>query len=160
MPALDIKKTDEYTTSEVGKQRKIKLEAEKEVFQELTGLSPDEFSLQDMREIVNGVEQDQPADVREKELESKAKAKADVIKKGLNKAFNTISTIVNELIESETDPFTGEIIELTKKQKKLVKDFLNIDINKLSDANAVIALDSLINFATNKTTGGRYKGTL
>ena len=154
MPALDIKKTDEYTTSEVGKQRKIKLEAEKEVFQELTGLSPDEFSLQDMREIVNGVEQDQPADVREKELESKAKAKADVIKKGLNKAFNTISTIVNELIESETDPFTGEIIELTKKQKKLVKDFLNIDINKLSDANAVIALDSLINFATNKTTGG------
>ena len=154
MPALDIKKTDEYTTSEVNKQKKIKLEAEKEVFQELTGLSSDEFSLQDMREIVNGVEQDQPADVREKELESKAKANADVIKKGLNKTFNTVSTIVNQLIESETDPFTGEIIELTKEQKKLVKDFLNIDINKLSDADAVIALDSLINFATNKTTGG------
>lgn len=154
MPALDIKKTDEYTTSEVNKQKKIKLEAEKEVFQELTGLSPDEFSLQDMREIVNGVEQDQPDDVREKELESKAKTNADVIKKGLNKAFNTVSTIVNQLIEAETDPFTGEIIELTKEQKKLVKDFLNIDINKLSDADAVIALDSLINFATNKTTGG------
>ena len=154
MPALDIKKTDEYTTSEVNKQKKIKLEAEKEVFQELTGLSPDELSLQDMREIVYGVEQDQPSDVREKELESKAKAKADVIKKGLNKAFNTVSTIVNQLIESETDPFTGEIIELTKEQKKLVKDFLNIDINKMSDADAVIALDSLINFATNKTTGG------
>ena len=154
MPALDIKKTDEYTTSEVNKQKKIKLEAEKEVFQELTGLSPDELSLQDMREIVYGVEQDQPSDVRENELESKAKAKADVIKKGLNKAFNTVSTIVNQLIESETDPFTGEIIELTKEQKKLVKDFLNIDINKLSDADAVIALDSLINFATNKTTGG------
>lgn len=154
MPALDIKKTDEYTASEVNKQKKIKLEAEKEVFQELTGLSTDEFSLQDMREIVNGVEQDQPADVREKELESKAKANADVIKKGLNKTFNTVSTIVNQLIEAETDPFTGEIIELTKEQKKLVKDFLNIDINKLSDADAVIALDSLINFATNKTTGG------
>jgi hypothetical protein len=154
MPALDIKKTDEYTASEVNKQKKIKLEAEKEVFQELTGLSPDELSLQDMREIVYGVEQDQPSDVREKELESKAKAKADVIKKGLNKAFNTVSTIVNQLIESETDPFTGEIIELTKEQKKLVKDFLNIDINKMSDADAVIALDSLINFATNKTTGG------
>ena len=166
MPALDIKKTDEYTTSEVNKQKKIKLEAEKEVFQELTGLSPDEFSLQDMREIVNGVEQDQPADVREKELESKAKTNADVIKKGLNKTFNTVSTIVNQLIEAETDPFTGEIIELTKEQKKLVKDFLNIDINKLSDADAVIALDSLINFATNKTTGGmgaivrRSKGNL
>jgi hypothetical protein len=154
MPALDIKKTDEYTASEVNKQKKIKLESEKEVFQELTGLSPDELSLQDMREIVYGVEQDQPSDVREKELESKAKAKADVIKKGLNKAFNTVSTIVNQLIESETDPFTGEIIELTKEQKKLVKDFLNIDINKMSDADAVIALDSLINFATNKTTGG------
>ena len=153
-PALDIKKTDEYTASEVNKQKEIKLEAEKEVFQELTGLSPDELSLQDMREIVYGVEQDQPSDVREKELESKAKAKADVIKKGLNKAFNTVSTIVNQLIESETDPFTGEIIELTKEQKKLVKDFLNIDINKMSDADAVIALDSLINFATNKTTGG------
>jgi len=154
MPALDIKKTDEYTASEVNKQKEIKLESEKEVFQELTGLSPDELSLQDMREIVYGVEQDQPSDVREKELESKAKAKADVIKKGLNKAFNTVSTIVNQLIESETDPFTGEIIELTKEQKKLVKDFLNIDINKMSDADAVIALDSLINFATNKTTGG------
>ena len=36
----------------------------------------------------------------------------------------------------------------------MVKDFINIDINKLSEQDAIIALDSLINFATNKTTGG------
>lgn len=154
MPALDIAQTKEYIDAQRAKQEEIELTAQKELFEDLTGLSPEELSFQEMREIVYGVEQEQTEKERATELQRKAKAKAEIVRKGLNKAFDTLSTVVNQLIETETDPFTGEKFTLTDTQKKLVKDFINIDINKISDADAVIALDSLINFATNKTTGG------
>ena len=154
MPALDIKVTDEYTAAETNKAREIKTRAEKEVFEDLTGLSPEQFSFEEMREIVHGVEQEQSDSARMEELKTKSKAKAEIIRKGLNTAFNTVSTLVNQLIETETDPFTGEKFTLSPQDKKLIKDFINIDINKISEEDAVIALDSLINFATNKTTGG------
>ena len=51
------------------------------------------------------------------------------------------------------DPFTGEKIELSSNEKQLVKDFINIDVNKLSTKDALGYIDSLINFATNQTTG-------
>jgi len=154
MPALDIAETKKYVDAQKARQQEIELTAQRELFEDLTGLSPDELSFQEMREIVYGVEQEQPEAERASELERKAKAKAEIVRKGLNKAFDTVSTIVNELIETETDPFTGEKFSLTDAQKTLVKDFINIDINKLSEQDAIIALDSLINFATNKTTGG------
>ena len=154
MPALDIAQTKEYIDAQRARQEEIELTAQKELFEDITGLSPEELSFQEMREIVYGVEQEQPEAERAAEIERKAKAKAEIVRKGLNKAFDTLSTVVNQLIETEVDPFTGEKFTLTDTQKKLVKDFINIDINKLSEQDAIIALDSLINFATNKNTGG------
>ena len=154
MPALDIAETKKYVDAQKEKQKEIEITAQRELFEDLTGLSPEELSFQEMREIVYGVEQEQTETERVNELERKAKAKAEIVRKGLNKAFDTLSTVVNQLIETETDPFTGEKFTLTDAQKKLVKDFINIDINKLSEKDAIVALDSLINFATNKNTGG------
>jgi len=154
MPALNIDRVNKYSDTQLGNQSKIKIESEKEAFQDLTGLSPDEFSLQEMREIVHGVDQDQTNEARENELKSKAKAKAVEIKNGLNKAFKTFSTIANQLIEDSVDPFTGEKVDIKKSTKELIKEFINIDIDRLSDADALIALHSLINFATNLNTGG------
>ena len=154
MPALDVAETKEYIDAQKAKQEQIELTAQKELFEDITGLSPEELSFQEMREIVYGVEQEQTQTDRDNELERKAKAKAEIVRKGLNKAFDTLSTVVNQLIETETDPFTGEKFTLTDAQKKLVKDFINIDINKLNEKDAIVALDSLINFATNKNTGG------
>lgn len=154
MPALDVAETKKYVDAEKTKQKEIELTAQKELFEDITGLSPEELSFQEMREIVYGVEQEQTETERANELERKAKAKAEIVRKGLNKAFDTLSTVVNQLIETETDPFTGEKFTLTDAQKKLVKDFINIDINKLNEKDAIVALDSLINFATNKNTGG------
>ena len=153
-PAVDIDKTLEYSKAELKRQDKIAYELEQKAFEEATGLSADELSLSDMREIVYGMDMNQTEQARAAELESKANNNADVVRKGLNKAFNLYSTLVNQLLETSVDPFTGETISLTKEQKKLVKDFLQIDINEMSDTDAIVALDSLINFATNKTTGG------
>ena len=154
MPALDIAETKEYIDAQRARQQEIEITAQRELFEDITGLSPEELSFEEMREIVHGVEQEQTEKERATELQRKAKAKAEIVRKGLNKAFDTLSTVVNQLIETEVDPFTGEKFTLTDAQKKLVKDFINIDINKLSEQDAIIALDSLINFATNKNTGG------
>ena len=98
MPALDIAETKKYVDAQKARQQEIELTAQRELFEDLTGLSPDELSFQEMREIVYGVEQEQPEAERASELERKAKAKAEIVRKGLNKAFDTVSTIVNELI--------------------------------------------------------------
>ena len=124
MPALDVAETKKYVDAEKTKQKEIEITAQRELFEDLTGLSPEELSFQEMREIVYGVEQEQTETERANELERKAKAKAEIVRKGLNKAFDTLSTVVNQLIETETDPFTGEKFTLTDAQKKLVKDFM------------------------------------
>lgn len=117
MPALDVAETKKYVDAEKTKQKEIELTAQKELFEDITGLSPEELSFQEMREIVYGVEQEQTETERANELERKAKAKAEIVRKGLNKAFDTLSTVVNQLIETETDPFTGEKFTLTDAQK-------------------------------------------
>ena len=165
MPALDLEKINKYTKAELLKQDRLQYAAQQEYFEELTGLSSDELSLQDMREIVDGFQQDQTAEERAKEMESMAVAKEKTIKDGLKKAFDTVSTLVDSLLKTNKDPITGETIDISEDTKKLVKNFLQIEVDKMTPSDAALTLDSLINFATNQTTGnmGRlvatYKGS-
>lgn len=165
-PTLDISSANEYSKSKIKQQEQIKVDSEKEAFQELTGLSADEFSLEDMREIVYGFSETQTEAQREEDLRSKSELKKEEIRKAVDKAFKTAATISNELLSNKVDPFNGEEIILSESTKKIVKDFINIDVNNLNISDAVVALDALMNFATNRTTGGmgaivsKYQGIL
>ena len=165
-PTLDISSANEYSNSKIKQQEQIKIDSEKEAFQELTGLSADEFSLEDMREIVYGFSETQTEAQREEDLKSKSETKKEEIRKAVDKAFKTAVAISSELISSKVDPFTGEEIALSKSQRDIAKEFININVNNLSVSDAVVALDALMNFATNKTTGGmgaivnKYNGLL
>ena len=52
-------KQKKYVDAEKTKQKEIEITAQRELFEDLTGLSPEELSFQEMREIVYGVEQEQ-----------------------------------------------------------------------------------------------------
>ena len=149
--ALDIKKVDDYTKKEKQTQDRIKAEQDAKAFEELTGIDSKDFSLKDIRKILyNSETETKSSDQRNKEIETNK----SLIKKGLKNAFNRYAAVVDSIIKTGVDPFTGQKVDLTKDQKDLLKRFLNLDIGNMTATEALKALDSMVNFATNQSTGG------
>ncbi len=150
--SVDIKKVDEYSSKELKVQEQTLREQEAKAFEELTGLSSEELSLGEMREILNSV--DEESVKTPEEIKLKAEKKADIIAKGIKKAFSTYSAVIKKQIKTGVDPFTGEKIKISANDQKIIENFLNVDLDNLSPAEQLRALDALNNFATNQTTGG------
>jgi len=150
--SVDIKKVDEYSSKELKVQEQTLREQEAKAFEELTGLSSEELSLGEMREILNSV--DEESVKTPKEIKLKAEKKADIIARGIKKAFSTYSAIIKKQIKTGIDPFTGEQVKISANDQKIIQNFLNVDLDNLSPAEQLKALDALTNFATNQTTGG------
>lgn len=158
-PTFDIKSVNQYTSDTMLEQDKKDMDAKKELFEEITGLEATDFTLEEMQDILYG-------ELKQDAIDKKIEVKEKTIRDGVKKAYDSYSSVVNSIIEKGKDPFTGQKIDLTSKEKKLVKDFLNVDVDTLSTKDALAYVDSLINFATNQTTGGmqvvvdRNKGRL
>jgi hypothetical protein len=83
---------------------------------------------------------------------------AKIVRATLNKAFDVYSTVIDEMLKTGVDPFTGEDVEFTNSQKKIIKDFMGIDLDTVTDnKDALRIIDSLINFIQNKSTAGMLK---
>jgi hypothetical protein len=147
-PAVDIKSTEEYSVKEIEAQDKRQAQLEADAFEALTGVPPGELSLSEVRDILASEE------TTEEAKKSKAEKKSKVIFDALKNAFSVYTAVVDEQLKTQTDPFTEEKIEITADQKRIVRAFMNMDLNVLTDQEALQALDSLINFATNASTGG------
>tara|TARA_B100000579_G_scaffold409907_1_gene399350 strand:+ start:7373 stop:13702 length:6330 start_codon:yes stop_codon:yes gene_type:complete len=152
-PAVDIKSTEEYSAKEIEAQDKRQAQLEADAFEALTGVPPADLSLSEVRDIIYNEE------TTEEAKKTKAEKKSKVIFDALKNAFSVYTSVVDEQLKTKTDPFkrdldTGEKIEITADQKRIVRAFMNMDLNVLTDQEALQALDSLINFATNASTGG------
>jgi len=152
-PAVDIKSTEEYSLKEIEAQDKRQAELESDAFEALTGIPPGDLSLSEVRDIIYSEE------TTEEAKKSKAEKKRKVIFDALKNAFSVYTAVVDEQLKTQRDPFkrdlnTGEKIEITADQKRIVRAFMNMNLNVLTDQEALQALDSLINFATNASTGG------
>ena len=149
--ALDLKSVDEYTKKEKKIQDKQQKEADEKAFSELTGLDPKDFTLDELRRILyhsetNNLSPEEKVKLRE--------TKKGVIAQGLKNAFNRYAAVVESIIKTGVDPFTGEKIKLSEADKKLVRRFLKMDIGSLPALEAAKALDAMVNFATNQSKGG------
>ena len=132
-------------------QEKFKAEADQRAFADLSGLDPKDFSLNELRRILynfetNNLSPEEKAKLRE--------TKKGVIAQGLKNAFNKYASVVDKIVKTGVDPFTGDKVKLSAKDLKLAKEFLEIDISKLPAENAAKALDAMVNFATNQSIGG------
>jgi len=144
-PAVDINSLDTYSNGELEVQQEKIFTAQKNAFQDLTGLDPEQFSLNEMREILQGLNEGKTKVPKDKEK---------LINDGIKKAYDQYSSIVRSQVEAGVDPFTGETVNIDSKTKSLIKEFLNVDISALNTEQKMRALDAMVNFATNQTTGG------
>jgi hypothetical protein len=75
-----------------------------------------------------------------------------LVRSAIEKAFNIYSTLVNEAINTGKHAFTGEDVEYTASQKRVIKKFMDMDLSNLTPKQAIEAVDSLHNFLQNKST--------
>lgn len=141
---FDVKNIDNYSKKEIDRQKKANYELAKESFQELTGMDPKNLTLEEIREALYEVEGKQMSPEAKAELEKKKEKEVD---KALNNAIKNVKVNIKGDIES------GDI-KLSKRNKQLVRDFLNMDLSLLTTAQKMAALDSIMNFEMNQSTGG------
>lgn len=141
---FDIKKITEYSKKEVEAEAIRNYELAKESFQELTGLEPGDLTLDQMKEMMYEIDGKQMTPEAKKELE---KEKKEIIDKAVNNAFKNTKINIKGAIES------GDI-KVTKSQKTLINNFLNMDLSTMSTESKMKALDAIVNFELNQSTGG------
>jgi hypothetical protein len=80
------------------------------------------------------------------------KDKEKIIRDKIKKPFDLYSSIIKETLSTGKDVFTGEEVKVKKSAKKLVKEFMDMDLNVLDIKESLDVVDSLINFLANQST--------
>jgi len=132
---FNIDKVNEYTKNTILEQQERSFKLAKESFQNTTETK--ELSVDEIREAL----------MNETSRERLLKEKKSFINTAIKKAFINTKINIKQAIKN------GDIV-LSKSEKKLISDFLNINVNSLSDSEKLSVLDSIINFELNQSTGG------
>ena len=135
-----------FVTKQQKAERSIKEQEERDSYFLLTGIDPKELTLQEVRQKIRDLQEVSPAQRAriEKKIEKKNKAN---IEKGVTRAFSNFKKAALGRIKKPLGL-------LTPTQKNIVRDFINIDIDKLETTDQLEAIDALVNFAVNESTGG------
>lgn len=158
----------EYTKKELETEKIKVAQLKQDAFQELTGVSAEELSMNEVNEILRNAYNEEvrsPDDFITNEI-SQITGKEQIINTAADNAFKTYKTIIQNQLETGVDTFSesGQKINLTPRQKRIIKDFMEIDVTKLSTPDKVKAIDAIVNFAVNGESGGmlattsKYKG--
>jgi len=156
-PAVNINELDTYTSEKIKLAEEVEAQIQNDAFQELTGVSPDNLSINEIRATLEEAYNTEDIQDASKYINNKFEGKRQIIREALKDAFTTYSGIVQSQLDTETDAFTGQDVIITPRQKALVKRFMNMDLDMLRTAESIQALDALVNFATNSDTAGMLK---
>ena len=136
---VNIQDATDYTSKTLKEQeQKIREEMIAEL-QDLMGVDASEFTAEEMLAL----------------LEPEAKTNEyneGIVRATIKKAFDVYSTMISESIRRGKDVFTDEDVDYTEAQKKLIKEFMNMDTNNMNIKDSLAAVDSLMNFLTNQST--------
>jgi hypothetical protein len=148
-----VKEADamEYINATMEEQRKKMFDMKVAEVQELLGVDASDLTYDQLIEML---ETDKPM----------TKDNEKLVRSAINKAFGIYSSLINESMKTGKDPFTGEDVEYTSNQKRVIKEFMNMDLNLLKPKQALEAVDALMNFFQNQSVAkmesvfAKYKG--
>ena len=140
----DVEKVAEYTNRILDKQAEIKKNDLQLEFPELfeSGVLNKDMSIDDINEVLSGVNPKQSKNVDEAKLKEQVKT-----------AFDSYFGIIESMIETKKDPFTGEDVDLDERQISAVKSIMKIDVDQLNTKQLLELVDMMSNFAVNSSTG-------
>lgn len=144
---VDVGKTMEYVNKTMEAQEETIRLKTAERLQELMGVDVSDLTYDQMMELL-----DTPTD---KKVD---KYKKGIIRGFIDRMFNTYSTIIKDMFETGIDPFSDPenptTVEFKDSDKKIVEEFMAMDLSLLDEKEALRAADALNNFLTNKSTAG------
>jgi hypothetical protein len=120
-------------------------------------LSPD-MTAKQMQEILNAI--------KDPEYKMDSQEKERYIRSYLSKRFESLASIVTDIINTNQNPFTGEQVAITEKDRAIILDLLNVDLSEMSIRDAMFAVEAMDNFINNGITSklegalSAYKGQL
>lgn len=88
----------------------------------------------------------------ETDKKSKGKDNDKLVRDAINKAFDVYSSVIKNIIKTGLDPFSGQEVKYTDAQKKIISDFMDMDLNIIPTPQALEAVDAALNFLQNKST--------
>ena len=138
----DLVKANKYIDSKLKEQREKILDIKRQEFESILGVSASDLSYDEMMLILG----------TDEEVDNK---KETLIRKSIDKAFNTYKSLINSIISNGVDPFTGEPVGVTNK--KIIKEFMDINLSDLTIREAIEAVDALNNYIVNGITSGMGK---
>jgi hypothetical protein len=145
--AADIDVITKYTEDMLEKQEEqLKNEKLKE-YQDLVdqGILSGDMTLKDINEIIKAIEEEGPKNRAKQETE---------LRRFLNTRFEMYSTIVKNMLKTNVDPFTGDTVEVSDKDKEVLKRLLKVNLDDMSIKNAYTIVESMDNFIVNGITDG------
>lgn len=148
---VDIENALEYVSKTLSVQDKKMREEKAAEIQQLMGIDVSEFSYDEMVELLK---KDKPI----------SKYNEGIVRSTINKMFNVFSAMISENIKSGEDPITGDKVDYTKEQKRIISEFMDMDLSLLEPKQALESVDALANFLQNKSTAkmgamlAEYKG--
>jgi hypothetical protein len=145
--AADIDVITKYTEDMLEKQEEqLKNEKLKE-YQDLVdqGILTGDMTLKDINEIIKAIEEEGPKNKVKQETE---------LRRFLNTRFEMYSTIVKNMLKTNVDPFTGDTVEISDKDKEVLKRLLKVNLDDMSIKNAYTIVESMDNFIVNGITDG------
>jgi hypothetical protein len=71
------------------------------------------------------------------------------IRSSIQKAFDLYSTMIKESIKTGKDLFNGDAVNYSAIQKRILNQFINMDLNYLNDKVLLESVDALMNFMNN-----------
>jgi hypothetical protein len=104
------------------------------------GLIDESMSLAQIQQYVMDVESGTKPDATVNEAK---------IRENLGELFDSMSDIVDSIVNEEYNPLTGEEVELDNYTKNLIKNFTSMDLNDMSVRDSYRAVEALENFLVN-----------
>jgi hypothetical protein len=145
--AADIDAINTYTEDMLQKQEEqLKNEKLKE-YQDLVdlGVIDGSMTLKEINEIIKAIEEESVTDREKKETE---------LRRFLNTRFDRYSTIIKDMLKTKVDPFTGDEVEVSEKDRDVLKRLMNVKLDAMSVKNAYTIVESMDNFIVNGITDG------
>lgn len=131
-------KAVEYINKTMKEQQKKLFDMRVAEVQSLLGVDASELTYEQLAEMLDS-------------KEPMTKDNEKLVRSAINKAFDIYSSLIGESMKTGKDVFTGEDVEYTPNQKKVVKEFMDMDLGLLRPKQALEAVDALMNFLQNQS---------
>ena len=129
----------QYINETLKAQKEEMFRRKKEEIEELLGIDLSDTDYDKILELIE-------------DAEPNTKYNESTIRGKINRAFDIYSSIINGMLDTGNDQVTGEKLDISLGKQKVIRKFMDMDLNILSPKDALAAVDALVNFMQNGST--------